>query len=708
MTPTNPMRLQRAAAGSNGWVEPALPFVLLYGLAVFYGMGMLSPFGMSAVWVPNGVLIAALLLLQARAASVCLLGCFVVNCLASVAMGFPPVRTLTLSTVSFSEALSAVALTRLACGRNPDFADSRRLLAYVLTAASPACILSAGLVAGAQGVLHLPVPADAPAQWLISHLVGDAVSPPAVIVLVQFRRYRLMERQPLELVAAMAGVALAAIALFLEPVPAPLLALVLPMTFVAGFRYGPVGAAASALLIAAAATLSVALVFHPAPGFDLRGQVMTLQFFTALSLLTGLPAAGAVASHARMRAILRRRTETARAARRRADAAAAAKGDFLANMSHEIRTPLNGVMGLADALSRTELTPAQHEMLKMILVSGRALNGLLSDTLDLARADSGALKLVAEPFDVADTVGSAAYLFESNARGKGLDFRVRFDIEPPGAAVGDPLRIRQVVSNLISNAVKFTSSGSVEVDVRLRPNIDGRYRFETTVRDTGVGFDQSVKVRLFNRFEQGDSSVTRRFGGSGLGLAIAQRLAQMMGGSITCESTPGAGSVFTLSLPLPPASAAVSTAAKANAEDAPWRPERRLAVLLAEDHPVNRRVIQTLLSEIADLTLAEDGQAAIEAFATRGFDLILMDTHMPLIDGLSATRAIRESERADGRARTPIVSLTADALPQHVEAALAAGADLHLAKPITGEALFAAVQAALTGAGKPSSLAQAG
>ena len=388
-----------------------------------------------------------------------------------------------------------------------------------------------------------------------------------------------------------------------------------------------------------------------------------------------------------MRALLSQRSETARAARRRADTAAAARSEFLANMSHEIRTPLNGVLGLADALARTEAVPARREMLDTILSSGQVLNQLLGDALDLARADSGGLKLAHEAFDVRQTISAAAFLFEKLAREKGVGFAVVFDIEPPGAVFGDALRIRQVVSNLISNAVKFTPCGAVTVQCSLKARSTGGVLLDVRVSDTGVGFDETIKARLFNRFEQGDNSVTRRFGGSGLGLAIARKLIQMMGGQIGCDSTLGRGSVFHFSVPLERA----PMAAAREMGEPDFRREHRLSILVAEDHPINRKVIEAILGDTAELTMAVNGQEALEAFEMRSFDLMLMDTHMPIMDGLAAMRAIRTAEGATGRRRTPIISLTADAMPQHIEAARAAGADLHLAKPITSAGLFSAI-----------------
>ncbi len=375
----------------------------------------------------------------------------------------------------------------------------------------------------------------------------------------------------------------------------------------------------------------------------------------------------------------------------RAEAASVAKSEFLANMSHEIRTPLNGVLGLADALSRMELTPQQRDIVEMILGSGRALTGILSDVLDLAKAEAGQLELAAEPFSLRETIGSAAFLFETVARDKGIGFRVEFDPSGPDQLIGDPLRIRQVVSNLISNAVKFTTEGEVRVGVACRLGADGSARLSVKVKDTGPGFTEEVRARLFSRFEQGDGSITRRYGGTGLGLSIASSLAQKMGGQIDCRARTGVGAtfVFRARLEVDAAPAAIPV----DRRDAPAGLAQRPRVLLAEDHMVNQKVVQLMLGEAAELVIVGDGRKAVdEALGPRRFDVVLMDTQMPVMDGLTATRLIRQEEARLGLGRTPIISLTANAMAHQVSASLEAGADFHLAKPITADALYAAIE----------------
>jgi PAS domain S-box-containing protein len=379
-------------------------------------------------------------------------------------------------------------------------------------------------------------------------------------------------------------------------------------------------------------------------------------------------------------------------ARDAAEAANRAKSEFLANMSHEIRTPLNGVMGVAGALSRTKLKRDQRDMVRLVETSAQTLESLLSDVLDLARIESGRLSLKVEPFNLVDAVTPVTGLFAPTAVAKGLAFDVEIAPEAQGAFEGDVARVRQILSNMISNAVKFTAEGSVRVSVDVEPAEDGA-RLTFAVKDSGIGFDAATRDRLFERFEQADGSITRRFGGTGLGLAISRSLARAMDGDLTAEATPGEGARFVFSVVLPRAAAAAPKPRNA----APPPPSKSAAgtprILLAEDHPINRRVVELILGGLdVDLTCVENGQEAVDAYRRQRFDLILMDMQMPVMDGLTAIREIRALERKAGDAPTPIYSLTANAMPEHAEASRQAGADAHLTKPITAEALIAAVE----------------
>ncbi len=378
-------------------------------------------------------------------------------------------------------------------------------------------------------------------------------------------------------------------------------------------------------------------------------------------------------------------------ARDAAEAANRAKSEFLANMSHEIRTPLNGVIGLTQALSRTSLTGDQREMLDLIQSSGHTLQTLLSDILDLARVESGRLEIADEPFDLARAVKDAAQLYSAPASDKGLQFYVEIEPEAAVWVRGDVVRLKQILTNLVSNAVKFTTTGFVSLTACVGTDGSSNPILRFTVEDTGVGFDAAAKARLFTRFEQADGTITRRFGGTGLGLAICRQLAEMMQGDLDCESEPDGGSAFILTLPLVRAEApaeAGPAASLADDDDA----TARLRVLIADDHPTNRKVVELILGQMpVDLVQVENGAEALEAVRTQPFDLVLMDMQMPVMDGLTAVREIRRHEAATGSTPVPIVMLTANALPDHIASSQAAGADRHLAKPFDAAQLMTIV-----------------
>ena len=364
-----------------------------------------------------------------------------------------------------------------------------------------------------------------------------------------------------------------------------------------------------------------------------------------------------------------------------AEAASQAKMAFLSSMSHEIRTPLNGVIGLAESLARGKLAESERRLARMIQASARTLQALLNDVLDLAGLDADDLPLEIAPFDLTSSVKAAIAPWRSLARAKGLRLVVR--AAPRVMTSGDQGRVGQILGNLFSNAVKFTPSGAIDVSVQ---SIAGGAR--VCVNDTGVGFPADRAEAIFNRFERADQTEGRSAGGAGLGLAFARELAERMGGSIGCESRAGHGSRFWLDLPLAPDRPGEDPATEASVG-------RPLRCLLADDHPTNRLVVETMLGPIAQVVSVENGALALEAFQNDRFDVVLMDLQMPVMDGLTAIRAIRNFEAGQDRARTPVIVLSASGLPQDVDAARRAGADQHLAKPIRMDTLLLALQDSL-------------
>lgn len=374
-----------------------------------------------------------------------------------------------------------------------------------------------------------------------------------------------------------------------------------------------------------------------------------------------------------------------RLARQAAEEASRSKSDFLANMSHEIRTPLNGVVAMADALARSELGPREREMVDIVRASSDTLERLLSDILDTAKIESGQITIEPAPFHLADVVRETAALWRPMAEEKGVALTIGICPEAERLVHGDVVRVRQILTNLVSNALKFTAVG--EVRLNIEEGADDHVRF--TVTDTGVGFEPDQRDRIFGRFHQADGSITRRFGGTGLGLTISRDLADLMGGSLDCVSQPGVGSRFWFEIPLPTVDTGQSGEVPVAQDDESAVP---LRILLADDHPANRKVIEILLAGTgAELVGVADGSEALEAFRGGGFDLVLMDMQMPVMDGLTATAEIRALEGERGWGRTPLLMLTANAMPEHIEAGRKAGSDGHLAKPVTMATLFAGI-----------------
>jgi PAS domain S-box-containing protein len=376
-----------------------------------------------------------------------------------------------------------------------------------------------------------------------------------------------------------------------------------------------------------------------------------------------------------------------RAAKEHAELSNRSKSEFLANMSHEIRTPLNGVLGMAQSLENDNLPPSQREKVAIILDSGNTLMALLNDVLDLSKIEAGKLEISRADLDIVKAVGRVRRLFLPQAEEKGLRIEFTCSADFPHWLHCDPVRIRQCVSNLVSNAIKFTESGDVTIDLSAQEEQGGTL-ISIAVTDTGIGMGPETTGKLFSAFTQADGSTSRRFGGTGLGLAIARQLARLMGGDVTVASEEGKGSQFTFTFLAAPALSREENQEPAETAHVVMgqgarddRPLGHARILLTDDNRVNRQVIRMLLGPLGvTIVEAANGLEALEKLAAEPFDLVLLDVHMPVMDGRQTIAAIRAS--AQGWSTIPVIALTADAMSGDREKYLALGMDDYLSKPV--------------------------
>ncbi|MEO5326745.1 MAG: ATP-binding protein [Magnetococcus sp. THC-1_WYH] len=380
-------------------------------------------------------------------------------------------------------------------------------------------------------------------------------------------------------------------------------------------------------------------------------------------------------------------------AKREAEAATQSKTQFLAHMSHEIRTPLNVILGMTQILSETPVSREQHQCLETLRIGGETLLSLVNDVLDLSKIEAGQMDLTVTDFHLTKVIEQIANLQSFFAREKGIGFKVRIGQDVPHYVQGDLDRLRQVLSNVVNNAIKFTSTGKVTVTVSKGQN---QYiLFE--VRDTGIGMSKEQTEKVFQPFIQGDSTITRKHGGTGLGLTISRKLVEIMGGTMEVDSHLGKGSCFSISLFLPPVSSGHYSGTDSTFEEA--SPARKLLnILLVDDADENRMVVRAFLKQVAHRVIeATNGSEAIAIFQEQNIDLVLMDMLMPVLDGYSATRAIRDYEKKRGLQAVPIIALTAHALKEDLARTLEAGCDFYLTKPVRKPQLLETINKFKTG-----------
>lgn len=679
-------------AGPAPWV-----YVALFVTSLAVGFWSAREFGSVAVWLSNGIMAAALLQLQRREAIGVLLACFAANLINNVFRGDPGVFLWLNAVLNMGVAVITAVLARRVCGAALDMRRPVRLIRFTLLAALPAVLASAAVALGVMQALNPMSPTMLLffAQTYVSvEFLGVMLITPALLMFARAYRFRGMSRASRREAGLLIALSIGVTVLTFWQSSAPLQFLTMMPLLLIALRLSPPTTAAAVLataVLCGALTLTghgpvhlTQLSADPALAGapEMMRRLVVLNVFLTCIVITALPISTVVTERRRLESRLRARTLAAQDARRRAEHAAEARGRFLALMSHEMRTPLNGVAGFADLLAaRPDLDPEAVRQARQIRRSSDGLLMLVEDVLDFARDDA---TLSPEPVALGEVVEDALKPSLDALEAKGLSLRVETLLAPGARHMADRRVLRQALHALISNAVKFTDRGGVEITVRERGD-----RIALRVADTGRGLDPAERDRLFQAFEQADATLCRAHEGAGMGLALASRNVARMGGTIEVQGGEGRGAAFTLVLPL--ARAADAPAPEPEAEPA-TEGGRTPRVLVVDDHPVNREVARVMLEAFGcEVAEAIDGVEAVAAAGAEAFDLVLMDVRMPRMDGLEATRALRA-----GGLTTPIVAMTADAMPEDVARCLACGMDAHMAKPISQTGLLRVLNQALT------------
>jgi len=649
--------------------------------------------GLAVLWINNGLLAAALLLLPRATAIPLALVCALVDFLAALLTGSAPAQAALIASLDLTESVIAAILIRQVCGAGLDIHQFSRLWRVALLAVLPAtltigtvgAILSARLFGGDFMPIWI--------TWVGGDFLGMMIGAPAVLLLTRMHRYAMPDTvagtPPLHLVAA----ALLVAAILFHFLPEAPLFLSFPLLLAVLLRLDPPRAVLAIALFAFLTAASTSLGHGPiaAQYSDISRRILVLQTYLAALQFCALMIISVMSQRSRAQKGLRRALSAARTARRAAENAALAKSRFLAVMSHEMRTPLNGISGNVQLLSAKPALPGfALEPLAAIQASCGVLVSLIDDVLDFSSLDNGDLQrqLNLAPVSIPMVVERVAALILPVLSDRPITLRVETDAPVDRLHRADESRLAQILFKLLSNAAKFTQRGHITLSVAIRPSeVEGIDDVTFRVTDTGMGIAPEDLSLLFRPFSQIDSTPTRKFSGAGLGLAISRSLVEMMGGNLTVESAFGMGSTFTFSAPM----ARLNGLESVQAESAP---PQDLRLLVVDDHPMNRQIASQMLEAAGfKVDTAENGEDAVQRVGQASYHAIFMDLHMPVMDGLTACRQIKALGGAVGR--TPIIAMTAATSKDDIAACLAAGMVDHIAKPIQLMTLIAAANNAV-------------
>ena len=639
--------------------------------------------GIGTIWTANAFVIAALLLLPARWAPVLLATGFVLQSAVILGFGHPLYGAVGYSLVNVIEAVAVVYLARRLNAVR--LTTPGRFAALIFLALAPVLVGAALLLGLGAWVIEGEFPAAMLANRLGAKFLGMSMVLPALLLLSQGRRTRLVSERSWEITLGYVAVGVLVALIITPAAPIALLAM-FPVVTILGLRTGPQAVTVS-MAVACVVLLTIGFLWGRTPVLaetrTLSQQVTLFQVYLGLVFGTGIVTALMAIHQQRLRDLILHRSVSHQRARARAEAASVAKTDFLATMSHEIRTPLNSIIGFAQVLELDkEMRPDSRRQIDLIRRSGIALLTVVNDILDFSKVEAGRIELDPKPVDLAVVCRDALAIVAEAAESKGLGLTMEVVGDLSGGHVCDDHRLCQVLLNYLNNAVKFTDAGQITLTLALADEGD-RDRVRISVTDTGVGISKAAAATLFQRFSQVDSSVSRTHGGSGLGLAICKGLIEAMGGQVGVDSAPGAGSTFWLELTLERARVSSPSVEEEDRGEA-----LSAHILLVDDHPMNRE-LGVLMLQILGCTVdvACDGREAIEAAKTGRYDAILMDLHMPVVDGLAATRAIRALDGPMSRA--PIIAMSADVLPEQIARMREAGMVDSVGKPVKIENLQA-------------------